>query len=184
MWRAGRFPCAAVLGCLLACPVIASEEVYRSVDKDGRPVFSDKPTTGSTPVDVRPPNTMQELAPAGPRATVPTAGETPPPPVYSTLRIASPENGGTVTNPAGNIVAGIELSPALQPGHRLQGLLDGQVSGMASDGGWLFPGTTRGPHTIEVQVLDGAGRALISSGTVNITLFRPVPRQKRSGAGP
>ncbi|MFM7273817.1 MAG: DUF4124 domain-containing protein [Gammaproteobacteria bacterium] len=177
------FVCTALLGVLAACPALASEEVYRSVDKDGRPVFSDRPTEGSSPVDVRTPNTMRELAPPPAPASTPGA-EQPGPPVYRMLRISNLENGGSVTNPAGNIVAEIELVPALQPGHRLQGILDGDASGMPSGAGWLFPGTARGPHSVEVQVLDASGQPLMSSGAMTVTVFRPVPRQKRSGGAP
>lgn len=185
MNSAGRFASAVLVGYLCACPAIAAEEVYRSVDKDGRPVFSDRPTEGASPVDVRAPNTMQELYRAPSQPTSPVTEEGVVAPAYRSLRIVNLEDGGAVTNPAGNIVAEIELAPpTLQPGHRLQGLLDGRAEGMPSGGGWLFPGTTRGPHAVEIQVLDGSGRPLMSSGTVDITVFRPVPRQKRSGGAP
>ena len=179
-----RPSCIALLGLVLASAAIGSEEVYRSVDKDGRPVFSDRPSEGSEPVDVRSPNTMQQLAPAAPQTPASAEGDGTEAPIYRMLRIGNLENGGSVTNPAGNVLAEIELAPALLPGHRLQGLLDGEPTGMPSGAAWLFPGTTRGPHSVEVQVLDGSGRLLLSSGAVNITVFRPVPRQKRSGGAP
>ncbi len=178
----GCFARAVLLALVWACPAIALEEVYRSVDKDGRPVFSDRPTEGASPVDLRAPNTMQELNRAPSQPTLPLSGEGLVAPVYQGLRIINLEDGGTVTNPAGNVVAEIALAPTLQPGHRLQGLLDGRAEGMPSGGGWLFPGTARGPHTVEIQVLGNSGEVLVSSGAVGITVFRPVPRQKRGGA--
>ncbi len=155
----------------------AQADIYKTVDKDGKVVFSDQPGGNAEPVRIGPTNSMQTPSSAGGSAQTSTAPAEVAP-VYQSLDITSPENGGTVTNPGGNVLVHFALSPPLREGDSTRLLVDGTPGGIPAEGGLLAPGTDRGDHIIEVQVLDAAGTVLRASSPVRVTVFRTPVRQK------
>ena len=161
---------------LAALPVEA--EVYRSVDKDGHVIFSDRPSGADQPVIIGPTNSMQP-APSGANPSSTPADAAAPGPAYQHVGIIEPQDGGTVTNVAGNILVRFELNPALREGDTVQLLIDGVPGGLPAEGGLLAPANARGDHQLEVQVLDVSGAVVATSAPVHVTLFRPPPHNKQ-----
>ena len=129
----------------------------------------------------RPTETLQCMASARPRSHPPPADTAPTEPtavVYESVEITSPADGGTVTNPSGNILVLFTLAPALREGDSTRLLIDGMPGGMPAEGGLLAPTTSRGEHRLEVQVLDAAGTVLATSAPVYVTVFRNPVRDK------
>jgi hypothetical protein len=177
-----RPPVIALFALMTATALVAAPthaDIYKSVDKDGNVVFSDQPASNSEPVRLGPTNAMQ--APAGaapnPRADVSPGSEDATPP-YQALDITSPADGSTVNNPGGNVLVLFHISPALREGDSARLLIDGTPGGMPAEGGLLAPGTARGEHTLEVQVLDAGGTVLRTSAPVHVTVFRSPIRDK------
>lgn len=161
---------------LAASPAIA--EVYRSVDKDGHVIFSDRPLGDDQPVTIGPTNSMQP-APSGANPSAKPADAAAPGPTYQFISITEPQDGGTVTNVAGNILVRFALSPALREGDTVQLLIDGVPGGIPAEGGLLAPANARGDHQLELQVLDASGAVVATSAPVHVTVFRPPPHYKK-----
>jgi hypothetical protein len=174
-----RIPGIALFALISAAQIgtAVHADIYKTVDKDGKVVFSDQPAGNAEPVRLGPTNSMQ--APTGARAQEDGAPvDEDAAPLYESLDITSPANGGTVNNPAGNVLVLFQLSPALREGHSTRLLIDGTPGGMPAEGGLLAPGNARGEHRFEVQVVDAAGVVLRTSAPVHITVFRSPIRDK------
>lgn len=92
---------------------------------------------------------------------------------YTEMRIEQPAEGASVWNNEGKVPVAVFLSPALQPGHKIQILLDGQPAGPPF--GSLAAALTnvdRGTHRISAQLLDQEGNVLKKTGPVSFTLHR------------
>ncbi|MBP8926948.1 MAG: DUF4124 domain-containing protein [Pseudomonadales bacterium] len=164
-----------LLSCASSVSLAAEGEIYRSTDAEGHVIFSDKASESAKPVKVPPTNTMTEVdvpkikpvAPLEPGATGAIAN------TYTRLEIVAPANSTTVIAPNGIMAMNVALFPALQVGHRLQLLLDGVPTGNAIAGEFSVPAVPRGPHTLEVQVIDERGQVIQSTSTVEVQVVRP-----------
>jgi hypothetical protein len=166
--------CAVML--LLAHPVLA--QVYKSVDKDGRVIFSDQPSPGAEQVPLGQTNRIPTVDTAAPPAPEEPTSSGPP---YTRIAIVEPVDGATITNPGGNFVVQFVLEPALRDGDTLQLLVDGQPTGTISDASIQLEGMLRGEHTLELVVFDARGRFAARAEPVHITLIRPNPKPRIGG---
>jgi hypothetical protein len=181
---ATRFPLArplllASLVATVASLALAQAEVYKSRDAQGNVIFSDKSSGSAEAVKLPPTNTMPEVAPptrpAAPRATGDAAS------AGYALAIVTPVEGQMVFSATGTLDVGVSVAPALQPEHSLRLLLDGAPAGIPPQAGSItLEGVSQGTHTLELQVLDGNGELVQSSGTVSVHLQRPG-RPRRPG---
>lgn len=119
------------------------------------------------------------VSPAPPPASVPAAqsGDDASPDQsfsgYTEMRIEQPAEGASVWNNEGKVPVAVFLAPTLQPGHKIQLLLDGQPAGPPF--GSLAAALTnvdRGTHRISAQLLDQEGNVLKEAGPVSFTLHR------------
>jgi hypothetical protein len=162
--------CAVVL--LLAHPVLA--QVYKSVDKDGRVIYSDQPSPGAEAVPLGHTNRVPTVETAAPPAPDQPTSSGPP---YTRIAIVEPAEGATITNPGGNFSVQFVLEPALRDGDTVQLLVDGQPAGTVSGTGIQLVGVLRGEHTLELVVVDPRGRFAARAELVHITLIRPNPKR-------
>ena len=173
----------AILACTSTLSLAVEGEIYRSTDAEGRVIFSDQASESAKPVKIPPTNTMTEVevpalkpvAPLEPGAGDAIAN------AYSRLEIITPTNGATVIAPNGILSMSVALVPALRDGHRLQLLLDGTPTGAAIAGEFTVPAVPRGPHVLEVQVIDGQGQQVQSTGTIEVQVVRPGKGGSRPG---
>lgn len=174
MTHATRILTACFAAALLA--TVARAEIYRTVDKDGRVIYTDRPSDGAQTVEVGPTNTMQEMAPRPAEEPAADAPQDTGPAGYERIAITEPASGATVSNAAGNILVRYALRPALRKGDRVRLLVNGQPTGAPAEGGLLASGMARGEHSLTIQVLDPSGMVLGTSAPVGVTLVRPPPR--------
>ncbi|MBZ2189270.1 hypothetical protein K8B33_09190 [Alcanivorax sp. JB21] len=164
--------------------------LYRSRAADGSPVFSDRPPAdGSEVLERRAPPEPVNVMPARPRAPsaqpatrpqgVPDAAAVA---EYTLLEISSPEHEATIRHPTEPVPVSYRIEPGLQPGHRVQLLLNGvPQETMALD--W----PDRGEHRLMVQVVGPEGQTLKRSDSVTVFVHRPSvllrPGAKKEGGG-
>jgi len=163
----------------LQLPIVAhaqsSGTVFRSVDEQGRVIFSDRPSDDAETVNVHPANTMR-VAPSEPRTI--SAQEAPPAVTgYAALRINAPPHDSLVRSNLGEIAVAIHIEPALQAGHRMQLLLDGSVAGEPDSGSWLLEGVAPGSHILQLQILDQDGQIIFRSDSSTVHLQRSGRRR-------
>lgn len=157
----------------------ASEEraVYKSVDPQGRPVFTDQATEDAQEVKLEKTITFPgkalaqdygQLTTASPDATTDTG------PAYSVMEITSPGPGETIRNNPGNISISYRISPSLQPGHLLQLMMDGAVLQPLNGGKVIeLENVDRGTHTVHLRVIARESGEEIQAGSpVSFTILR------------
>ena len=172
---------SAAIALMLAvspAPLVAEEQVYRTVDEQGRVIFSDQPSAGAEPVQVGPANTMSQparTAPAqGPATSSPAVAS-----AYTLVAITEPADGATVIDQLGAFTVQFRTEPRLQPGHPVRLLLDDEPIGTPVADGIRVTGSSRGDHILKLQILDGDGRLLGQSGSVRVLVVRPGPNGKK-----
>lgn len=160
-----------------------AQTVYESKDKSG-PVFSDKPSAGAAAVQLQAPNVVTVPAATAP---APPASATAPPP-YRRFVIDRPAAQDTVHSNTGEFAISATLTPALRPSDRVRVLLDGNLlngvyrsTGVrigASDWSWAAAGTNS-EHSVQLVVVDAAGKPLIESPAVRFYVRRAAVGGKR-----
>jgi hypothetical protein len=172
---------------LLAVLVFGSAtaaDVYRWVDRDGVVHYSDQWQPGAEKVRIQETATYSGSRAAGSKPAS-TASAPPAATGYRSLTITSPAQEEVLWNIEGRLRVALQASPALRGTDRVRLYLDGSAQELA-------PGTSsaeltdvfRGVHTLKADVLDAAGKVLISSETTSFVVrqqtvsnqARPTPR--------
>ncbi len=165
----------ATLACLLGATGYA-DQVYRSADEAGIPVFSD---TGEATeaVDLQEPVTWpgeaeQQQAPGvSEAATGRPAQEPSEQPGYTELTISHPTGDSTIRDNAGTLL--LVIRPDLHPGHTAELLMDGQtIRTLEAAGEVTLHNVDRGTHEFSVRILDHNAQEIASSPPTSITLLR------------
>ncbi len=93
---------------------------------------------------------------------------------YHSIAVVKPAGNSTVFNNAGNVGVTVAVSPALRTdaGDRIALILDGRQIAVRSATHFKLSGITRGEHSLEAQVVDSSGNALISSNPVKFHLWQ------------
>ena len=110
-----------------------AQTVYESTGGQGK-VYSDRPMTGSKPVELRPLNVMEPtpVAPSTPKAAGPEESKSASPvPGYRKLSVVFPETGGSVASNTATFEVRVSIDPPLQigKGHAFLLRLDGRTVG-------------------------------------------------------
>lgn len=162
-----RFAILVLLTVLL--PAANATEVYRSVDKNGNVVFSDKPSKGAEKIEI--PDAQTVKAPsAGPfKYTAPPKN---PGPRYSKVAITQPGNDEAVRQNNGDITIHIAVSPSLRPGDVITLDMDGNEVASGTTTTVALKNVDRGTHTLQASVVSQDGQTWASSDTVTFHLLR------------
>jgi hypothetical protein len=94
--------------------------------------------------------------------------------VYDSIAVAKPADGSTVFNNAGNVDVTVVVSPALRAAAADQVVLlvDGHRAATQSATDFKLTGIVRGQHTLQAQVVDSSGKALIASKPVKFYMWQ------------
>jgi hypothetical protein len=154
----------------LPAAALGGAEVFRWVDAEGQVHYSDRPSEGADRVvlDIVPPSSSPAVASSTPGRTPSKAGnETAP--GYEALTIQAPRQDETLWNIEGRLDVAVAPQPALQAGHRIQLLLDGQTAAELEPGVTRarLPDVYRGQHTLLARIQDEFGTTLKQSDPVS-----------------
>lgn len=153
---------------LISGPLLAQTSIYRSVDAEGNPVFSDEPMPESEQIDLHDIQTVP--AEKGAKFKY-TPREKAKEDKYESLTVITPADDTSVRENAGNLAVVIESNPALLPGHRAVIYLDGvEVAGGAQTS-FTLDNLERGTHSVSASIFAG-DKVLIVSPAVTFTLHR------------
>lgn len=175
------FPRLIAFAAMLCAPLVHGQTVWRGIDADGVPVYSDRalpdvralpapPAAPNFSTIARPPSTMR---PALPQPSSPLSDASEPEAALVTsaeVEILNPKEEVTIRNNRGEISVDIEFSPQIsQQVLRLQLWLDGRLALEAAPDqrSFLLRDIPRGTHQLEV-------RALHPDGTWRRSLVRTV----------
>ena len=158
---------------LIAVPT-AQAQVYRTVDANGNVIYTDKKPKDdkhSEKVEIGPILTLPAtpVQPRAPRTN--SSGKEQKTAIYKSVVITSPEDQQTFQNPT-SITVVAKVTPAPQGGHRFRLLVDGKVEQDSDSPRFEIERPDRGAHSLQVQVVDSRGKALISGKTSTIYVHR------------
>lgn len=160
---------------LATAPVAA--EVYRNVDKHGNVTFSDEPSEGSEPVEVKPVTTVTL-----PKLTDVTRSKAEANPVtrkddskagYEAVSFMAPRNDEAFHSGSGDIQFQVASTPALKAGHKYELTLDGQPVAQSSSGSIVISNIFRGTHVAQVHIIDEHGMRVKTGDNIRFTVHRP-----------
>ncbi len=155
-----------------ATVLIAEEErggIYRSKDRQGNTVFTDRPGEDAERVDLREPNVTPAVKPR-PRTEKKAAKDSEA--AYEVV-ILSPADRAIVPNGRLPTQVSVEVNPPLLPRHSVEYLLDGKSLGILAGQQYTIDRLTPGAHEITVQVVDRDGAPVGRSDSVTITAYWP-----------
>lgn len=150
-----------LLASLLATTAVFAQ-AYRWVGEDGVVHYSDRPAEGAEEIILPKANTTTVRSV---ERTVPEAQPQPrsgQPVRYQNLSIASPSPEETLWNIGGQLTVEIEVTPALQQGHRMRLYFDGEGQAISSTTVQLDE-VWRGEHNLQVEIQNETGTPLIRS---------------------
>jgi Domain of unknown function (DUF4124) len=153
----------------------AHAAIYRSVDAQGNPVFSDQPSGDAQPLKLPPVTTYSPP----PKPAAVTSGSTsvtlPPAPGYQQFAVVAPGQDQAFWDNAGDVEVRVSLQPALMAaaGHRLVFYLDGVAGGApVEDSSTVFHNVDRGQHTVSAAIIDATGQTVQTTEKVRFQLHR------------
>ncbi|MFQ5635265.1 MAG: DUF4124 domain-containing protein [Gammaproteobacteria bacterium] len=157
--------------------LVGAAEVYRWVDDEGQPHYSDRPREGAEIIVI--PDAQTYSAPAQrtgrQRATTSSgrstreAGEAA---GYSNFEIVSPKQEEVLWNIGGELGVSLRARPDIRSGHAIYLILDGRAVQQLSRGRLqaTLQEVVRGTHTLQAEVRDARGNSIARSAAVTFTV--------------
>jgi hypothetical protein len=164
-----------LLSALLVGPV-SGAPAYTWTDANGIVHFSDTPVPGARQIELAGAQGFGNRSSAQPTqaaSSAPAAAAAEPAPTspYRLLSIAAPAQQETLWNTGGSLSVRIEVQPRLQPGHRLDVVLDGARKNLSATGlEFTVPEVFRGLHTMEALVVDPRGTEIARSSPITFVV--------------
>ena len=163
-------------------------EIFRSVDKQGNPVYSDVPGKNASPVKLKQPSTYK--APSLPASEAPAMAESKDvASAYKQFSLLAPEDGQAFWDNTGDVRVSLALEPELKidQGHRVQFYLDGVAQGDAVTSlSAVLNNVERGEHTVSAKLLSASGAVIKQTDAIHFQIHRQslnFPARKKANPG-
>ena len=156
-----------------ATATIHADEIYRWETPDGTTVYSDKPQPNTSATKIK-----QSLVPTVhlqnvkisdiPKKIMPESL------AYQSIEVTSPQDGTAFPTPPSTVLVSASIKPALRDGHQVLFLKDGSpVSAPSTATSASITDIHRGSHLLQAQIVDSAGKVLIRSRPITISVQQP-----------
>lgn len=160
--------------CLLLVAPWVMADVYKTVDKDGRTVYTDKPKDDKAKkIELREINTVPGPPPL-PQSTPVESVQAQPAALNYQINIISPRHELIIPIGQRDLAIAITVTPALEPGHLLVYFMDGELLEETRMNNIIVKDAPRGTHTLVVEAIDANGRSLGTSAPISVSVMRPV----------
>lgn len=158
-----------LLAVLILSTPLQAAEVYKSVDKDGKVVFTDNPdaNAGAEAVEVQEPNTV----PATPTTFRPGSSQENAPANFS-IAITSPGDQQRLPNRLAGVTVEVAVTPKMMPGFKTRLLLNGSVQA-GSGNQFVIKQLPLGESTLQAELLNNQGKVISQSATITIFAAQP-----------
>ncbi len=168
-----------ILLTLLAAGTAGAVPVWKWVDENGVPHYTDHPVPGAqrielTGVPTVPALKTPETQQAAPAAAPPggsEAGQAAQTQSGQHVALVKPEPNETLWNIGATLTVQVTVEPPLRPGQHVDVFLDGtRVNVGATATQFTVPNVYRGVHTLQVVVVSPEGQDVARSGSVQFTV--------------
>lgn len=158
---------------LILIAPLATADVYKTVDKDGRTVYTDKPKTDNAEkLELREINTVPGAQPL-PNSSPAISVDSRPAQVDYRIEIISPRSDVTIPVGQRDLAIATVLQPALREGHLLVYFMNGELLEETTMNNIIVKDVPRGTHTLVVEAIDVNGQSLGTSPPVIVNVIRP-----------
>src|SRR5690606_3503019 len=154
----------------------ASAQIYKTVDKDGKVIYTDKPPAAQSaeavelpPINTLPPEGSANIPVAQPRQQQES--------IYYEVDIISPRENVTIPPGQRDLGIAITLNPSLAEDHWLLYFMNGELLEETRESNILIQDVFRGSHTLVVEVIDSNGNSLGKSEPVVVNVIRPTVKK-------
>lgn len=155
----------------------AWSDVYKTVDKDGRVIYTDKPTSDNAQkVELREINTVPSPPPL-PQSTPVESFQSQTAAISYKIGIISPRNELIIPVGQRDLAIAVKVEPKLQPGHLLVYFMNGELLEETEMSNIIVKDAPRGTHTLVVEAIDTNGQSLGTSAPVSVSLMRPIAKK-------
>lgn len=152
-------------------------DVYKTVDKDGRVIYTDKPKSDNAQkVELREINTVPGAQPL-PESTPVESFQSQSAAMSYQIEIISPRNELIIPVGQRDLAIAIKVEPELQPDHLLVYFMDGGLLEETSMTNIIVKDAPRGSHNLVVEAIDANGQSLGTSAPVSVSLMRPIVKK-------
>lgn len=153
---------------------LAVAEVYKTVDKDGRTIYTDKPTSDKAEkVELREINTVPGAQPL-PESTPASSFDTRQAQLDYQIQIVSPRSDVTIPVGQRDLAIAASVNPPLRQDHLLVYFMNGELLEETTLNNVIVKDVPRGTHTLVVEAIDANGQSLGTSPPVIVNVIRPV----------
>lgn len=169
---------SAIAILFLVPALAAAEEIYRSTDDQGNPLFTDEPPSeDASPVPLDPLTTVpaDEAPPQFQSSDASESEESEQVAGYGGIQVSYPPADQAVRHNGGMVPFRVALQPdgkSLAQGHRIEIMIDGEVRGSGASEQISVSPVDRGTHTVVARVVDDSGTPLVASSPIDFHLLR------------
>jgi hypothetical protein len=159
---------------ILAIPAMATD-IYKTRDKDGNVVYTDKPPAGeSEQVNLPPINSLSSgNLPSIPKRAKP---QQPQPERYD-INVLSPRENVTITPGQRDLAIAVGLSQSLSENHWILYFINDELIEETQSTSIVIQDIPRGTHRITIDVIDKDGNILGQSDVVEVNVIRPTVKR-------
>ena len=162
----------ALLVALANSPAWA-EEVYREVNDEGVPTFSDQAMPGAEPITLRKPSIFTDTTYQQSQLKQRSDDSLTPMRMDYSLLVTNPLDDSVVRDNAGNLNLTISISPSVQSGHSAELLMDGtKIRDVQGNGIIALTNVDRGTHAFNIRIIDKEGNVVTDGPSNKISILR------------
>lgn len=158
---------------------LATAEIYKTVDKNGRVTYTDVPpaNTEAKPLELKAINSLPTPAVIPNTGSVNTSMYNQALPEYH-VQILAPENGKTLLADERSVTVSIDANQNLSNGDLFAYKMDGATLTTTQETTYTIIEPPRGEHSLTVEVVDLDGKSLAQSNAITLVVMRPLPKPK------
>lgn len=162
---------------ILVLSSLASAEIYKTIDKNGRVTYTDVPpaNTEAKPLELKSINSLPTPV-AIPHTNHNNTSNNDP--LEYQIQITAPENGTTLLADERSVSVSISINPSLNDGDLFAYKIDGDTVTTTQEMTYTIVEPPRGEHVLTVDVVDTEGNSLAQSNAITLVVMRPLPKQK------
>lgn len=150
-----------------------AEEVYREVNDEGVPTFSDQAMPGAEPITLRKPSIFTDTTYQQSQLKQRSDDSLTPMRMDYSLLVTNPLDDSVVRDNAGNLNLTISISPSVQSGHSAELLMDGtKIRDVQGNGIIALTNVDRGTHAFNIRIIDKEGNVVTDGPSNKISILR------------
>jgi hypothetical protein len=150
-----------------------AEEVYREVNDEGVPTFSDQAKPGAEPITLRKPSIFTDTRYQQSQLKRRSDESLTPMKMDYSLLVTNPLDDSVVRDNAGNLNLTISISPSVQSGHSAELLMDGtKIRDVHGNGIIALTNVDRGTHAFNIRIIDKEGNVVTNGPSNQISILR------------